>query len=44
VFTCSLDNILYLELEIDEFATKLSKIADLLAKLGELIPDEENDD
>jgi hypothetical protein len=44
VFTCSLDNILYLELEIDEFATKLSEIADLLAKLGELIPDEENDD
>ena len=33
-----------LELEIDEFATKLSEIANLLAKLGELVPDDEDDD
>jgi hypothetical protein len=32
-----------LELEIDEFATKLSEIADLLIKLGELVPDEDID-
>ena len=30
-----------LELEIDEFATKLSEIANLLAKLGELVPDDD---
>jgi hypothetical protein len=33
-----------LELEIDEFATKLSEIANLLVKLGELVPDDDDDD
>jgi hypothetical protein len=33
-----------LELELDEFATKLSEITDLLAQLGELVPDDEDDD
>jgi hypothetical protein len=33
-----------LELEIDEFATKLSEIANLLAQLGELVPDDEDND
>jgi hypothetical protein len=31
-------------LEIDEFATKLSEIANPIAKLGELVPDDEDDD
>ena len=42
--TCIWEVAQELELEIDEFATKLSEIANLLAKLGELIPDEEDDD
>jgi hypothetical protein len=31
-----------LELEIDEFATKLGEIADLLIRLGELVPEDDD--
>ena len=42
--TCIWEVAQALELEIDEFATKLSEIANLLIKLGELVPDDEDDD
>jgi hypothetical protein len=42
--TCIWEVAQELELEIDEFATKLSEIANLLIKLSELVPDDEDDD
>jgi hypothetical protein len=42
--TCIWEVAQELELEIDEFATKLSEIANLLVKLGDLVPDDEDDD
>jgi hypothetical protein len=40
--TCIWEVAQELELEIDEFATKLSEIANLLAKLGELVPNDDD--